>query len=907
MSNTSDHGNDKPTLTLGPAKLQLTKTVEVGQIRQSLPHGRSKSSRAVTVEVKKTRTFSQGVGGKMIEVKSTVGTSDKATAAEEAAALFGGRTLTEGERTARLRAFQHAKEVAASEEEQPQDVPQEEEAPVEVPQAELPPLAPVEVVETPIVPPVVEEPIETLDVEPDEVKEEPVQEEVVIPAAPEEQVPSAPTLSLSLASLTSHIIVEPATPRKPKVKAPEVVAEETVKAKKAVPAKPVKASAPRAAQATDDEKNRKPGKTEVRHSPGKNRYDESKRPNIKLLAAGGEDEGAGRMRSLASLKRAREKARRLESAPRAIEKFSREVTLPETITVQELAVRMAERATDVVRELMKMGMIVTANQTIDADTAELIIHSFGHKVKRVTEADVENILLEDQEEPEASLVKRAPVVTIMGHVDHGKTSLLDALHSTDVVTGEAGGITQHIGAYQVQLENGQHITFLDTPGHEAFTAMRSRGAKVTDIVVLVVAADDGIMAQTVEAINHAKAAEVPIIVAINKIDKPDANPDRVRNELLENGLVPEELGGDTMVVEVSAKKRLNLDKLEEAILLQAEVLELKANPTRSATGAVVEAKIDKGRGVVVTVLVQKGTLAVGDIVVAGTTSGKVRAIIDDKGQQLDKALPSMPVEILGLTEVPQAGDQFAVVDSERQAREIAEFRMKRMRNLRTAATHRGSLEELFSKAAGSAKTKQLPIIVKADVHGSVEAITGSLSKLPADEVKIRILHSAAGGITESDVALAQASGAIILGFNVRANPQAREMASREGVDLRYYSVIYDLVNDVKAALSGMLSPVLREEYLGSAQIRQIFIMSKYGKVAGCMVLDGIVKRGAKVRLLRDNIVIHEGKLKTLRRFKEDVKEVREGYECGIAFENYEDIREGDLVEAFDIIEEKQVL
>lgn len=936
MSNTSDQGNDKPTLTLGPAKLSLTKTVEVGQIRQSLPHGRSKSSRAVTVEVKKTRTFSQGAGGKMVEVKPSSTflqeqPKHKPTHQEELAAVFG-RTLTEGEKSARLRAFHHAQEVQSVEIERQEEVKKKEEAEAAIAAAEAlltPPPAPEPVIEE-----VQEEVKEEVVVaeekavppaEPEVIAEpeaivEPVQAELPAATPPAPPPPPVQTLSLSLASLTSHIIV---APRKVVVREPVIappvavapVAEEAAKPKKpqqtqqhaAKPASKAPVSNNRAPANVEEEKGKKTGKVETRHGAGKGRFDDAKRPNIKLLAANAEEDSEGRMRSLASLKRAREKAKRLENGPRVIEKFSREVTLPETITVQELAARMAERATDVVRELMKMGMIVTANQTIDADTAELITQTFGHKVKRVTEADVENVLLSEQVEPEAELVKRAPVVTIMGHVDHGKTSLLDALHSTDVAAGEAGGITQHIGAYRIQLENGQFITFLDTPGHEAFTAMRSRGAKVTDIVVLVVAADDGIMAQTVEAINHAKAAEVPIIVAINKIDKPGANPERVRQELLSNGLVPEELGGDIMVVEVSAKKRLNLDKLEEAILLQAEVLELKANPNRSATGVVVEAKIDKGRGVSVTILIQKGTLSVGDIIVAGTTSGKVRAIVDDKGHTIDKAYPSMPVEILGLTEVPEAGDQFAVVENDRQAREIAEFRMKRLRNLRTAATHRGTLEELFSKAAGSAKTKQLPLIVKADVHGSLEAITGSLAKLPSDEVKIRILHSAAGSITESDVSLAQASGAIILGFNVRANPQARELASREGTDLRYYSVIYNLVDDVKSALSGMLSPILREEYLGSAEIRQIFMMSKYGKVAGSMVLNGIVKRGAKVRLLRDNIVIHEGKLKTLKRFKDDVKEVREGYECGIAFENYEDIREKDIVEAFDIIEERQVL
>jgi translation initiation factor IF-2 len=651
----------------------------------------------------------------------------------------------------------------------------------------------------------------------------------------------------------------------------------------------------------------KVGKHDVKSSKGRWGED-TRRASSKInihLALEGMDEERGR--SLSSIRRARAKARRHGNNDRdANEKIVREVILPEAITVQELANRMAERGADVIRELMKLGMLVTASQSIDADTAELVIQAFGHKTKRVAESDVESMLLDtDQDDDASQAVKRAPVVTVMGHVDHGKTSLLDALRSADVAGGEAGGITQHIGAYQVHLPNGEAVTFLDTPGHEAFTAMRSRGAKATDIVVLVVAADDGIMAQTIEAINHAKAAEVPIIVAINKIDKPDANPDRVRNELLSHELVAEELGGDIMVVEVSAKNRINLDKLIDGILLQAEMLELKANSNRPAVGVVIEAKMDKNRGVVATLLVQKGTLSVGSIVVAGGAYGKIKAIYDDKGVIIDKALPSMPVEILGLNEVPEAGDKFAMVLTEKQARDISEFRLRKARELRTMA-HRGNLEELFSRTS-EGKIKELPIIIKGDVQGSVEAIVASLQKLTHEEVKLRILHSAVGGINESDIALAGASKAMIIGFNVRANVQAREVAAREGIDIRYYSIIYNLIDDIKGALSGMLSPILREQYLGSAEIRQVFNITKIGKVGGCFVVDGIIKRGAKVRLLRDNIVIHEGKLKTLRRFKEDAKEVKEGFECGMAFENYDDIREKDFIEAFEIIEEKQVL
>ena len=615
-----------------------------------------------------------------------------------------------------------------------------------------------------------------------------------------------------------------------------------------------------------------------------------------------------RGRSFASIKRAREKARRAlgHDQSQEVEKQIKEVILPEVITVADLASRMAERSTEVVRAFMKLGMIVNVNQTIDADTAELIIHEFGHKIKRVTEADIENILIDDVDNPE-NFVSRPPVVTVMGHVDHGKTSLLDALRSTDVALHEAGGITQHIGAYQVKLETGELVTFIDTPGHKAFTAMRSRGAQATDIVILVVAADDGIKEQTIEAISHAKAANVPIIVAINKIDAPGADPQRVLTELLSHDLVPEAMGGNIMTIEVSALKRTNLDKLIEGILLQAEMLDLKADPTTKARGVVIESKIDKLRGVVTTLLVQKGTLRIGDILIAGAQSGRVRLMSDDKGRSLDVAGPSMPVEICGLDGSPEAGENFVVVTEERQARDISEYRLRRARDLRTSVASKGTLEELFAKASGTGKVRELPLIIKGDVNGSVEAIVGSLEKISTDEVKVKVLHKAVGGVNESDVSLAEASGALIVGFNVRANDQAKKLAAKSGIDIRYYSIIYNLLDDVKMMLSGMLSPSIREEFLGLVEIRKVYNITKSGKIAGSFVTDGIIKRGARVRLLRDDIVIHEGKLKTLKRFKDDVKEVKAGYECGIAFENYEDIKENDKVEVFELIEEKRTL
>ena len=625
--------------------------------------------------------------------------------------------------------------------------------------------------------------------------------------------------------------------------------------------------------------------------------DDRRRGKLTLTAALDED-GNNRGRSLSAMRRRQEKMRR-SMAQDNREKIAREVILPETITIQELSQRMAERAVDVIKYLMKEGQMMKPGDVIDADLAELIATEFGHTVKRVSESDVELGLFDTSDNPE-SLLSRPPVVTIMGHVDHGKTSLLDAIRNANVVSGEAGGITQHIGAYQVE-QNGQKITFIDTPGHAAFTAMRARGAQATDIAILVVAADDSVMPQTIESINHAKAANVPIIVAINKIDKPAADANKVRTGLLQHEVFVESMGGEVLDVEVSALKKLNLDKLLEAVLLQAEILDLKADPGRSAEGIVVEAKLDRGRGSVATVLVQKGTLHPGEIIVAGDQWGRVRALVDDKGNHLKEAGPATPVEILGLQGTPQAGDRFAVVENEARAREIADYRQRLAREKAVArqAGSRGSLEQMMNQLQTSG-LKEFPLVIKGDVQGSIEAIAGAIDKLGTDEVRGRIVHSGAGAITESDISLAEASGAAIIGFNVRANKQARDAAERAGVEIRYYNIIYDLVDDVKAAMSGLLSPERRETFLGNAEILEVFNITKVGKVAGCRVTEGKVERGVGVRLIRDNVVIHEGKLKTLKRFKDEVAEVHGGQECGMAFENYEDIRAGDVIECFRV-------
>jgi translation initiation factor IF-2 len=620
-------------------------------------------------------------------------------------------------------------------------------------------------------------------------------------------------------------------------------------------------------------------------------------------ATSGEEE---RTRSIAAFRRRTQRLRG-HGAQEQKEKIAREIVLPEAITIQELANRMSERAVDVIKLLMRQGRMVTLTDVLEADDAQLIAEEMGHSVKRVAESDVEEGLF-DRPDEEGASVPRPPIVTIMGHVDHGKTSLLDAIRHANVVAGEAGGITQHIGAYQVVAPGGQTITFIDTPGHAAFTAMRARGAQVTDIVVLVVAADDGVMPQTIEAIRHAKAAKAPIIVAVNKIDKPEADPQRVMQELLQHDVQVEAFGGDTLAVEVSATKGTNLDKLLEAIALQAELLDLVADPDRGAEGTVIEARLDRGRGPVATVLVQRGTLKVGALVVAGSHWGRVRALIDDKGATLEAATPSMPVEVLGFSGAPDAGDRVAVVESEARAREITEYRERQRREKLVARGPgvRTSLAEMMSnlKATGH---KEMPVVLKGDVQGSVEAITTALEKLGNDEVMARVIHGGAGGITESDVTLATASKAVILGFNVRANKEARDLAEQEGVEIRYYNIIYNLVDDVKAALSGMLSPTLRETMLGNAQILELFDISKVGLVAGCRVTDGVVQRGAHVRLIRDSVVVHEGKLSTLKRFKDEVAQVQAGQECGMAFENYHDMRAGDVIECYNVEEIRRTL
>lgn len=640
------------------------------------------------------------------------------------------------------------------------------------------------------------------------------------------------------------------------------------------------------------------------HKPARGQ-DDRRRGKLSVNRAFEGDEG-GRQRSMASLKRAQAKHKRqMVGDDKPKQKKKREVVVPEAITVQELSNRMAEKVTDVIKFLMGMGVLATINEVIDQDTAELVVTEFGHELKRVSDADVEEGLFGDADVDE-DMISRAPVITVMGHVDHGKTSLLDALRKTDVVSGEAGGITQHIGAYQVTIAGGQKMTFLDTPGHEAFTAMRARGASVTDVVILVVAADDGIMPQTIEAISHAKAAGVPMIVAINKIDKEGANPDRVRQELLQHEVVVEAYSGDVIDVEVSAKHGQGLDKLQEMILLQAEMLDLKANPDRNGEGVVVEAQLDKGRGPVATVLVKRGTLSVGDVFVAGAEWGKVRALINDHGQQVDSAGPSQPVEILGLNGTPAAGDDFAVVESESRAREITSYRQEKAKNIRVGGTNKMSLEAMFT-AMKENKAEEFPILVKGDVQGSIEAINGALEKLGNDEIQARIIHGAVGGITESDVILAHASNAPIIGFNVRANKQAREHAARDGVPIQYFSIIYDLVDFVKEGMEGRLAPMIEENVIGYGEVKDVFSAGKAGKAAGVFVTDGSIKRDAKVRLTRNDVVIYEGQMTNLRRFKDDVNEVRAGTECGMTLENYTDMKTGDNMEFYELVESARTL
>jgi translation initiation factor IF-2 len=863
----------KTSLSLArPGKLELKKTVESGQVRQSFSHGRSKM---VAVEVRKKRTYAPDAGGRMTEIRKKAEAEQRAAAEAAAAAEAPGvrpgalRGLTTEEKAARARALEDAHRAEEERRLNP---------PVEEPQ---------------------EEPILEDEAEPETAETPITEDETPAEAAPEEDL----SVEETPAGETEQAPEAPAEPDQ-KVKPAEAPAERKPAAKgKAAPAKPqVRAEEESEADQKRRAKRGGRGTDAKRATPAPRRgADATRRRAGKLTISEALDGDDERTRSLASVRRAREKEKQKQRRLFAQEaqKIIHEVVLPDTITVQELANRMAERGRDVIRALMKMGVMANMDQNIDPDTAELVAAEFGHTVKRVSDADVEIGLGGEEEDGEANLVARPPVVTVMGHVDHGKTSLLDALRETDVAGGEAGGITQHIGAYQVTLPQGDKITFVDTPGHAAFTEMRARGAKVTDIVVLVVAADDGIMPQTVEAIHHAKAAEVPIIIAINKMDKPGADALRVRNELLQHELVVEELGGDILTVEVSAKMRTNLDKLAELILLQAEILDLKANPRRSAEGVIVESKVERGRGSTATVLVQRGTLHVGEIFIAGGEWGRVRSLTNYRGKAMASAGPGVPVEITGLNGTPAAGDDMVVVDSESRARQVTDFRQRKARDTKVAASSRGTLEQMFTRIS-EGEAKELTVVVKGDVHGSVEAMLGAMEKMSTDEVRVNVLHSGVGGVNESDVTLARASGALIIGFNVRANPQARDMARRDDVEIRYYSIIYDVTDDLRKALSGMLEPTLRENLLGYAEIREVFNITKVGKVGGCMVTEGMVRRGAKVRLLRDNVVIHEGSLSQLKRFKEDAKEVKEGYDCGMAFANYQDIQVKDFIECFEI-------
>jgi translation initiation factor IF-2 len=862
MSETKDT-NDK-TLSVAPRKpLSLKRTVESGHVKQSFSHGRSKS---VVVEKKKKRTISAP--------------GDDALGDDHD--RRGG--LSTGELDARRRALEMAKEraevetrVAAEKAAREREAQQARE---EAEHAAAEAAATAEAAKAPVT---AEAASAAAAAQNGAAAEAPVAE---APGAQPATQPAEPATAKPQLPRGGPIVVLPSAdkPRTEPRRALETTAKRKLDADQAEPEEEARGGAKKG-------KGAKVAKAPVR-GPGEGRE------RGKLTINNAFDE-AQRQRSLASLRRRRERDKlRQAGIQQPRDKVMREVVIPEVITIQELANRMTERAVDVIRLLMGQGAMHKINDVIDADTAELIVREFGHTPKRVAESDVEEGFTGTADADEDQL-PRAPVVTIMGHVDHGKTSLLDAIRETNVAEGEAGGITQHIGAYQVTAPSGQLITFIDTPGHEAFTAMRARGAKVTDIVVLVVAADDGVMPQTVEAINHAKAADVPMIVAINKMDKPGAEPQRVRTDLLQHGVIVESMSGETLEIEVSALKRTGIGKLLETVLLQAELLDLKANPSRSAEGVIIEAKLERGRGPVGTVLVQRGTLKIGDIIVAGTAWGRVRALIDDRGEPVGSAGPSVPVEILGFDSAPEAGDPFAVVENDARAREITDYRQRKRRQTLGAAGSVRTLEQMMQQLKETGR-QEFPLLIKGDVQGSVEAIVGALRKLGTDEVEARIVHSGVGGITESDIGLAGAAKAVVLGFNVRANVQAKAAADQTGVEIRYYNIIYDLVDDVKAAMSGLLAPAIREVFLGNARILEVFNISKIGKVAGCRITDGKVERGAKVRLIRDNVVIHEGTLSTLKRFKDEVKEVPAGQECGMAFANYQDIREGDIIECYNV-------
>ncbi len=863
MATTTEKESDKKKpLTLSrPGRLELKKTVEGGQVKQSFSHGRSKT---VTVEVKKKRTFRQDAGGEMTEVTSQPDLKAEPEAPpqpqpEEKPAVETppARTLTEAEQATRVRALEDARKAT-------------EEARIEAERRAAE--------------------------EAERAAAEPEPEAVEEPEPAEPEAPAKTIEELRREEEEARRAVEEEAARS----AEEVAQRATESARRRADAE-----AEASEEAPSRSRGRGAGRQDTRGGGAKPGGERRRRSGKLTISEALDEDGGARQRSVAAFRRRQERERqrvqREAGGAQPQQKIVREVQIPDTITVGELASRMAVRGNEVIKSLMKMDIMATINQTIDQETAQLVAEEFGHSVKLVSAADVEIGLGAAVQDDEGVGLPRAPVVTIMGHVDHGKTSLLDALRETDVVSREAGGITQHIGAYQVEIASGEKITFLDTPGHAAFTSMRQRGANVTDIVILVVAADDSVQPQTVEAINHARAAEVPMIVAINKVDRPEADPTRIKNELLSHEVVPEEMGGEVQCIEVSATEKTGLDTLTEAIALQAEILELKANPDRMAYGSIVEAKLEKGRGAVATVLVQGGTLSIGDIFVAGAEWGRVRAIIDDRGENIESAGPSMPVEVLGFNGTPQAGDDFAVVENEARAREIAEYRADVLKDQRAAAGARGTLDEMFQQiTAGEASL--VPIVVKGDVQGSVEAIVGALEKMATDEVKVQVLHSGVGGINESDISLAAASAGIVIGFNVRAIPQARDQAKRDGVDIRYYNVIYNVVDDVKALLEGKLAPTLQENHLGNAEIREVFSVSKVGKVAGCMITSGTVKRGAKVRLLRDSVVIYEGELAQLKRFKDDVREVQNGYECGMALENYNDIQVGDVIECYEVEE-----
>ncbi len=922
MSDQNDQDAAKSRLSLRPAggRLELGKTVDAGSVRQSFSHGRSKT---VQVEVVKKRVVTPGTRpaaptpaanpAAPAGPRSAGGPPGNRPAGgpRPAAASAGGRPLTQAELATRQRVLEEQRRLeaqrqreererqalmvrSAAEEARRREEEERRQAEEDAVRAE-------------------EE--ARLQAEEERRRAEEARKAAIAaavapqqPAAPAEDAP-APAAAAPAAP------AQPAAPAaKPSLTPAQIAAARRPATAPAAPggASPAAKLSLRARTAEEEDEARRA----AARRPG-GVVAPAKKPVLAAVkkGLGGTDRRGGRIdvqaaiegeddrsRSIASMRRARERERRQQELARlraGTERVVRDVVLPETITVQELANRMAARGGEVVKALFRMGVMATLTQSIDADTAELVVQEFGHRVKRVSESDVE-LGIEGATDVDADLQQRPPVVTIMGHVDHGKTSLLDALRKADVAAHEAGGITQHIGAYQVTVPDGSKVTFIDTPGHAAFTAMRSRGASVTDMVVLVVAADDGVMPQTIEAINHAKAANVPIIVAINKIDKAGVRPERVRQELLQHEIVVESLGGETQEIEVSATQKLNLDKLLEAITLQAELLDLRANPNRAAEGTVIESRLDRGRGPVATVLVQKGTLNTGDIVVAGSEWGRVRAMLDDKARQLKTAGPSLPIEILGLGGVPTAGEPFVAVEDETKAREISEFRQRKLREKSSAAltAGRGTLAEMLARVQ-LGEQKEVAVVVKADVQGSAEAIGVTLGRLGNEEVKVRVLHSAVGQITESDVQLAKASGAVIVAFNVRATTQAREMAQRDGVDIRYYSIIYEVSDDIEKLYKGKLAPVQREKFLGYAQILQVFEVKRIGNVAGCRVTEGVVRRGAGVRLLREGVVIHQGELSTLRRFKDDVREVANGYECGMSFANYNDIRVDDQIECYE--------